>query len=192
MVGRRAHEPREVYAIARRCVGPASAVQPDGEPDPRFVRGGAPDRFPWRRRHRAARDRAGLVRCRASHHCRRNGGHGGPRAQPAAAGATSCHSAKDELADSAARAGRCFRLPGDQDARHLPSFEPPRASSGDLRASCAAPAPATIPCRCRSPKPGKGGRSHDPGGAISYACRLAPRPLPSGSVTSASRACAVT
>ena len=32
-----------------RCVGPAAAVQPDGEPDPRLIGGGAPDRLPRRR-----------------------------------------------------------------------------------------------------------------------------------------------
>ncbi len=74
------------------------------EPDPQFVRRGAPDCFPWRRRHGAARDRAGLVRRQASQHRRRNGGHGGPRAQPPLQVIDlACHSAKDELADSAKR-----------------------------------------------------------------------------------------
>ena len=65
-----------------------------------------------------------------------------------------CHSAKDELADSAERGSAVDR----------PSWRPrwsasatrssaPRASSATSGPSCAAPAPATTPCRSRSPKP---------------------------------------
>ena len=103
-------EPREVYAIANRCLGPASAVQPDGEPDPQFVGDGAPDRFPWasttpsgarpsRRLFAAERlTTVGEMAATVAHEL----------SQPLQVIDLACHSAKDELADSD-RARQCRR-----------------------------------------------------------------------------------
>ena len=135
MAGRRAHGAGNVYALAHRCVRPASAVQPDGKPDPRSQGWCARSSF-WSRRNRAARGRARLVRRRASYHRRRNGGHGGPRAQPAAAGDRPRLSYRQRRAVRGHQARQCRRsgLHGHQAWPHHPSGRARQPHRRDLRA----------------------------------------------------------
>ena len=148
MAGRRAHRPGKVYALAHRCVGPASAVQPDGEPDPRFV--GAVRQIAFlgvddteRRETEQALFAAerlttvGEMAATVAHEL----------SQPLQVIDLACHSAKDELV-RVRRARQCRRscLHGDQDGAHRPSGRArERASSATSGLSCAAPAPATTP-----------------------------------------------